>query len=196
MNKYMGKFLKQEVAYSSGSLGLKFSTFKEFYDRELVANRLKYDPFQENFINLLGKIDLNLLKYNKSRAINYLNELQHNYDNPPISQPKGLYIWGAVGTGKSKIMDMFYNHVNIEKKKRVHFHKFCLDLHDRIHLFKLEMLEKYGRDVNINKSMSRDPLIQVANQISDESVLLCFDEFQVTDVADALILKRVFSQIW
>ena len=172
----------------------KYSNFKSKYLERLNKNVIAKNNDQLKVVNLLDKLHDLILSYNKDLAFKYLLELQQK--SCTIDQPKGLYIWGSVGSGKSMLMDLFFENIHIERKKRVHFHKFCLDLHKRIHLHKMFMIDKYGRDININKSTERDSIIFVANQISRESILLCFDEFQVTDVADALILKKVFSQLW
>ena len=78
------------------------------------------------------------------------------------------------------MMDMFFDHVPVEKKKRVHFHKFMLDIHKRMHVLR-------------KKGYHEDPVPLIADDLLQTSWLLCFDEFQVTDVADALILRRLFS---
>ncbi|KAJ8270622.1 hypothetical protein GJAV_G00117240 [Gymnothorax javanicus] len=87
------------------------------------------------------------------------------------------------------IMDLFYSHVKITRKKRVHFNEFMLDIHKRIH----RLRQSQPRRTLGNMSKFYDPIAPVAQEISDETCLLCFDEFQVTDVADAMILKRLFE---
>ncbi|GAB4838163.1 hypothetical protein Ancab_027692 [Ancistrocladus abbreviatus] len=94
---------------------------------------------------------------------------------------KGLYLYGGVGTGKTMLMDLFYGQLPSNwRKKRIHFHDFMLNVHSR--------LRKH-------KGVA-DPLEVVASEISDESILLCLDEFMVTDVADALILNRLFRHLF
>ncbi|KAF3949322.1 hypothetical protein ACB098_01G335600 [Castanea mollissima] len=97
------------------------------------------------------------------------------------SPVKGLYLFGGVGTGKTMLMDLFFDQLPSSwRKKRIHFHDFMLNVHSR--------LQKH-RGV-------ADPLEAVADEISDDAILLCLDEFMVTDVADALILNRLFRQLF
>ncbi|CAL5374893.1 unnamed protein product [Camellia sinensis] len=96
------------------------------------------------------------------------------------SPVKGLYLYG-VGTGKTMLMDLFFDQLPSSwRKKRIHFHDFMLDVHSRLQKHKGVL----------------DPLEVVAGEISDESILLCLDEFMVTDVADALILNRLFGHLF
>jgi predicted ATPase len=93
-------------------------------------------------------------------------------------------------------MDLFFSSCAVDRKRRVHFHKFLLEVHARVHAFKKDLLQRYGRDVHVNLSKERDPWTQIAKQIANESRLLCFDEFQVTDIADAVIMTKLFGVLW
>ena len=115
---------------------------------------------------------------------------------PSFRIPRGLYIFGEVGTGKSMLMDTFFAHVPISKKRRVHFHAFLQEVHQRIHALKQHDIQEKGRDFHIDTSEHNNPILRVAKQLAAEVSLLCFDEFQVTDVADALILKQLFSTLF
>lgn len=102
--------------------------------------------------------------------------------------PKGLYIWGSVGRGKTMLMDLFFNSVQSSSKRRVHFHGFLADVHARIHTFR--------QSVKLGKIKDTDPIPPVAAQLAAEAKLLCFDEFTVTDIADAMILGRLFTALF
>jgi protein AFG1 len=110
--------------------------------------------------------------------------------------PRGLYIHGSVGTGKSMLMDTFFTLCDVQHKQRFHFHAFLADVHKRIHALKQQDLVTHGRSFHIDTTQSRNPIHRVGLQIAAETSLLCFDEFQVTDVADALILSQLFTVLF
>lgn len=116
-----------------------------------------------------------------------------------VRVPRGAYIYGEVGSGKSMLVDLFYERCAVAKKRRVHFHQFMLEVHQRVHEAKQHDLAHHGRQKNIKLEAfvgTLDPVRRVAREIASEAWLLCFDEFQVTDVADALIMRTLFSELW
>ena len=107
-------------------------------------------------------------------------------------QIRSLYIWGAVGRGKTMLMDMFFDLAPLNGKRRVHFNAFMSDVHARIHAWRQE--KRRGQTTGIYRG--DDPLAPVAEALAADAALLCFDEFSVTDIADAMILGRLFQALW
>ncbi|MQP65193.1 cell division protein ZapE [Niveispirillum sp. SYP-B3756] len=105
----------------------------------------------------------------------------------PDPAPQGLFIYGDVGRGKSMLMDLFYETVPVEQKVRVHFHAFMLEVHERLHAIRREgsVARKGG-----------DEVVELSKQIAAKGWLLCFDEFHVTDVTNAMILGRLFTALF
>jgi len=146
------------------------------------SNAIEHDPIQELAIEKLQTLHRRLLDYNPQTSAHWTDIFKLGARKPRIEPPQGIYIYGDVGRGKSMVMDLFFDTAPLEKKQRVHFHAFMRDAHAFIHQWRQ----------NSNRK-GDDPIEPLAKKIVNDAWLLCFDEFQVTDVADAMILRRLFE---
>jgi cell division protein ZapE len=155
------------------------------YQTLIRSGRFERDPGQQAVIEKLDALAARLEGYRPAKKAGALGWLFAARPSEPIC---GLYIWGPVGRGKTMLMDMFFETAQVQRKRRVHFHSFMADVHARIHAWRQE--RKAGR---IN---GEDPIAPVAEALASEVWLLCFDEFTVTDIADAMILGRLFAALF
>ena len=155
------------------------------YEKLLASGHIESDESQlelvEKFDELLARLDQKRLS-RKSSSLGWL------FAKKPIKPIKGLYIWGDVGRGKSMLMDMFYDALPHQRKRRAHFNDFMQDAQDRIHA--------HREAFKLGKVANEDPIPDVAETLADEALILCFDEFTVTDIADAMILGRLFEKMF
>ncbi|MGB2179081.1 MAG: cell division protein ZapE, partial [Hyphomonas sp.] len=139
----------------------------------------------------------------QAEAAERLDDLARRLADPPkggwFSKPepvRGLYLWGGVGRGKSMLMDLFFEDAAPKAKRRVHFHEFMAEIQDRLDTWRKMPEGERKRSQWRVKGAGDDPIPPVAKQVATEAQLLCFDEFQVTQIADAMILARLFDQLF
>jgi cell division protein ZapE len=147
---------------------------REYYDHALAERGYSSDAAQERTVDRLQKYYDDWVGFKALRS----NALKKLLNRPDV--PRGVYLWGGVGRGKSFLMDAFYATVPVQRKTRVHFHEFMRSVHR-------EMQEVRGM---------QDPLDEVAKRVAKRYRLICFDEFHVSDVADAMILYRLLLKLF
>lgn len=151
-------------------------TVTEIYQTRVAAGTLRPDPAQHDVLAVLEDLRT-WLEAHAARRIGLFAGLFAR----PVPPPKGLYLWGGVGRGKSMLMDLFAEATQIEQKRRVHFHAFMQDLHRGMHAAR--------------KTGVEDPLAPVAEAVAASTRLLCLDEMQITDITDAMIVGRLFTML-
>ena len=147
---------------------------RELYERTLAERGYQSDAAQQHAIDALERCENEWIDY-KSRRRNAVTKL---LIRPPI--PRGVYMWGGVGRGKSFLMDVFFQSVPLTRKTRLHFHEFMREVHR-------ELQDLKG---------TADPLDELGARIARRFRLICFDEFHVADVTDALILHRLLAALF
>jgi cell division protein ZapE len=157
------------------------------YAALVAAGEIERDRAQETVVGLLAALDQRLAHRRLARKSSSLGWLfgARERGQEPI---RGLYIFGDVGRGKTMLMDLFFAGSPVVRKRRVHFHEFMNDVHERVRAFRQQPRQ--------GENGGEDPIRLTAAAIADESWLLCFDEFHVTDIADAMILGRLFARLF
>ncbi len=161
---------------------------EQAYRAYLEAGSIKPDPSQAQAMDRLQDLHERLTEYAPQMGgTGWKARLKLGRDKLP--PPRGVYLWGGVGRGKSMLMDLFFGTAATPNRKRVHFHAFMLEVHKRMH--------NYREAVMAGKAtQTTEPLAALSRVITDQAWLLCFDEFHVTDIADAMILGRLFEALF
>lgn len=152
-------------------------TLTEIYETRVAAGTLREDPVQRAVLDRLESLRV-WLEANATRRVGLFAGLFAK----PIQPPKGLYIWGGVGRGKSMLMDLFTEATAIAQKRRVHFHAFMQEVHKGMHAARQRGVE--------------DALAPVAEDLTRDVRLLAFDEMQISDITDAMIVGRLFEKLF
>jgi cell division protein ZapE len=155
------------------------------YAARVAAGNIERDSGQQAIIDRLAQLEKRLAERRLAHKSSSLGWLFGAREAEPI---KGLYIFGDVGRGKTMLMDLFFAASPVVRKRRVHFHEFMSEVHERI--YALRQRAKLG------EISGEDPIALAAAAITQETWLLCFDEFHVTDIADAMILGRLFQHLF
>ena len=161
--------------------------FRTHYATLIAAGEIEADPGQVMLAARLTEFARRLDQRRLARKSSSLGWLfgKREQAGPPL---KGLYVHGEVGRGKTMMMDLFFATSVVKRKRRVHFHEFMADVHERVHV--------YRQDIKNGALPEQDPIQRTAAAIAEKTWLLCFDEFHVTDIADAMILGRLFTRLF
>ena len=166
-------------------LSVPSDSFRAHYQALVSSGAIEPDPAQQEVAEAFADLEERLSRYKPLRKQGLLGRLFADKDDGP---PRGLYVHGDVGRGKTMLMDLFFQQSPVEHKRRAHFHEFMADVHERIY--------GYRQSIARGEIPDADVIALTASSIFEQAWLLCFDEFHVTDIADAMILGRLFARLF
>jgi cell division protein ZapE len=158
----------------------------ELYEGLIAAKKIERDPAQQQLLARFDDLERRVAAHRMARRANPVGWLFGSRESDGAA--RGLYIHGDVGRGKTMLMDLFFEASPVVRKRRAHFHEFMADVHERVKAFR--------QQIKAGAIADEDPIRLTAGEIAEESWLLCFDEFHVTDIADAMILGRLFTRMF
>ena len=158
---------------------------RELYEALIVTKKAERDRAQEQLLARFDELEKRIVEHRSARRANPVGWL---FGSREREGPRGLYIHGDVGRGKTMLMDLFFEASPVVRKRRAHFHEFMADVHERVKAFR--------EQIKLGAIEDEDPIRLTAAEIAEASWLLCFDEFHVTDIADAMILGRLFTRMF
>src|ERR1700760_701926 len=161
------------------------TSFLAHYEALVSSGAIEPDAAQALAAEAFADLEARLSSYRPVRKQGLLGRLFADKNGAP---PRGLYVHGEVGRGKTMLMDMFFQQSQVQHKRRAHFHEFMAEVHERIYGFR--------QNIARGEMADGDVIGLTAASIFDQAWLLCFDEFHVTDIADAMILGRLFSKLF
>ncbi len=161
------------------------ASFRAHYQALVSSGAIEPDAAQEEVAQAFAHLERRLSRYKPPRKQGLLGRLFADKDD---ASPRGIYVHGEVGRGKTMLMDLFFQQSPVELKRRAHFHEFMAEVHERIYGFR--------QDIVRGEIVDGDVIALTAASIFDQAWLLCFDEFHVTDIADAMILGRLFARLF
>ena len=160
------------------------SPLEAAYAARLDAGEIRPDPIQAQAVQALARLETDLAAAESGLLARFKSS----------KSQRGVYLWGPVGRGKSMLMDLFFETAPIRNRRRVHFHVFMAEIHRHIDAWRKS--DQAGRMARFGQSKGDDPIPPVADVVAKQARLLCFDELQVTDIADAMILGRLFEALF
>src|SRR5690606_33702492 len=148
------------------------------YERDLASGHFQPDEAQRRAVEALQRLYDELVAMQQTVQGGFLTRLKQRFVRP--AAPRGIYFWGGVGRGKTYLVDTFFDSLPFERKLRLHFHRFMQRIHD-------ELKELKGQS---------DPLPIIADKLAEEARVVCFDEFFVQDITDAMILGTLMQELF